>query len=339
MDSSKFFLNPHSIRAMVPAPTFERGMSLYLIQQVLRCEVTHSSSNTWDIEGEVQGTERKPYSAFVAVEIDPEGNLSDLNGTCSCPVGRNCKHAIALPLKAAFMSARSPAQATRGLQTSKQPEDKRPASQKFEALLADQKARAARVAEQKVTQWLDLLGDATTSQVAADSSGLAVTSQAGDAREDEVVYMLSSQKAASQTLLALSFGHSRRRIKAGWTLVKMPRYFEPEKMTQAARDVVNLLPTLSYQARRYASSTVGKSVLDGEAGRLAVQLASASGRLFSLPRFTTCFPFTGALVSTAVSCKRRSYVPSFNSPGTTPRRSRRAVGLRFFGSVQRHLRP
>ena len=101
MGSVDFFMNPQFIRTKVPEATYERGMNLYLTQQVLECNVRYSSSREWDIEGTVQGSVRQPYEVSVSLEIAPDGSLSDFHGTCTCPVGSNCKHAVALTIKAA----------------------------------------------------------------------------------------------------------------------------------------------------------------------------------------------------------------------------------------------
>jgi uncharacterized Zn finger protein len=106
MEATPFFLNPQSVKAMVPATTYERGLALYLTQRVLSCDVEFSNSREWAINGEVKGSVRTPYSVFAAIEFAPDGRLSYFDGVCSCPTGRNCQHAVALVLKAAFRSAK-----------------------------------------------------------------------------------------------------------------------------------------------------------------------------------------------------------------------------------------
>jgi superfamily II DNA or RNA helicase len=47
------------------------------------------------IEGRVQGTQRRPYTVTIELGIRPDGKVR-IDGTCSCPVGFNCKHVAAL---------------------------------------------------------------------------------------------------------------------------------------------------------------------------------------------------------------------------------------------------
>jgi superfamily II DNA or RNA helicase len=46
----------------------------------------------------VQGTRSTPYRVRLHLSFDPEGELLDLTGRCDCPVGIDCKHAVAVLL-------------------------------------------------------------------------------------------------------------------------------------------------------------------------------------------------------------------------------------------------
>ena len=48
------------------------------------------------------GSGRERYEVSVLVEASPEGSITFFSGDCSCPVGSNCKHCVALTLKAAY---------------------------------------------------------------------------------------------------------------------------------------------------------------------------------------------------------------------------------------------
>jgi len=50
------------------------------------------------VVGEVQGGARRPYVATVTLTRSRANVLSTFQGTCTCPVGVNCKHAVALVL-------------------------------------------------------------------------------------------------------------------------------------------------------------------------------------------------------------------------------------------------
>jgi len=50
--------------------------------------------------GQVQGSARQPYTAFAKLTKSPAGTLTSFRSSCTCPVGTNCKHAVALLLAA-----------------------------------------------------------------------------------------------------------------------------------------------------------------------------------------------------------------------------------------------
>ena len=94
MDTAQFFLNPRSIRNHVPEPTFERGMSLYITQQVMSCTVNHSNSNEWEIEGTVQVN-----TCCVMYRLMPRSKVG--SGTCA-RMDRGLRKKFALPIRRAL---------------------------------------------------------------------------------------------------------------------------------------------------------------------------------------------------------------------------------------------
>lgn len=53
------------------------------------------------IFGQVRGTARTPYTAVAVVARARDGALTSFRGSCTCPVGANCKHTVALVLAGA----------------------------------------------------------------------------------------------------------------------------------------------------------------------------------------------------------------------------------------------
>ena len=281
MSDSRFFLNPHSIRALVPEPTFERGMSLYLIQQVISCEVNHVNSTEWEIEGVVQGTLKSPYRVTATVEIDPAGNLSFFNSDCTCPVGDECKHGVALTLKAAFKSIkpdlnRPPFMAGKAAVIA--PAAAAPSAQEQAARLqARERAMAEREAQQahqKVGQWLDLFGQLP------DADSLVGVMPDADPQSERLVYLLAATHDANPQLLRLGFAHVNRLRNGTWSKVKLPRYGESHIATAKDREIINLIRMLSGQNLSYSYSAFEPATLAGEVGPLAVEMAARSGRLY-----------------------------------------------------------
>ena len=56
------------------------------------------------LHGEVSGSRPEPYTVAVSCESGANGTLVPLDGHCSCPVGRNCKHMAALLLAGRHLS-------------------------------------------------------------------------------------------------------------------------------------------------------------------------------------------------------------------------------------------
>ncbi len=284
MSDSRFFLNPHSIRALVPQPTFERGMSLYLIQQVLSYEVNHANSTEWEIEGLVQGTLKTPYQVTATVEIDPAGNLSFFNADCTCPVGDNCKHGVALTLKAAFMSIKPPLNrpahpagtgaVPRPFMTPLSDEEQAARLQARQQAMAE---REAQQAHQKVTQWLDLFGQLPAP---VDSAGLVGEVSEEVRKTEQLVFVLTTSTAANQQFLHLGYGVVTKLRNGSWSKLKIPRYGDVKHATAQDLEVISLLRTMGGQGMSYSYAVVDSAQLSGETGRLAVQMAAKSARLY-----------------------------------------------------------
>ncbi|MBL8668773.1 MAG: DEAD/DEAH box helicase [Rhodospirillales bacterium] len=80
------------IRRTASASAFEKAT---LYQRRRRAFVTEMAEDGTRIKGRVQGTQRRPYSLVIEVGIGPDGRVR-IEGSCSCPIGYNCKHVAAL---------------------------------------------------------------------------------------------------------------------------------------------------------------------------------------------------------------------------------------------------
>jgi superfamily II DNA or RNA helicase len=83
------------LERLVGSATFARG-SDYARTGAVR-KRTWSPGGT-HVVGEVQGGTRRPYVATVTLTRSRSKELSAFQATCTCPVGVNCKHAVALVL-------------------------------------------------------------------------------------------------------------------------------------------------------------------------------------------------------------------------------------------------
>ena len=288
MEATTFFLNPQSVKAMVPAATFERGLAVYLTQMVLDCDVQFSNSREWAIIGQVKGSERTPHSVSASVEIAPDGRLSYFQGDCNCPAATNCVHAVALVLKAAYRSAKAAQSGTVKGEGANTPATLKPspalaAPEDLEAREAAQKQQAQQreqaLAEQKVSKWLDqfdlLTANAPALADADDEIGRV-------ARNDQLVFFLVPVRDGEQRLLHMGFGLSRRLRNGQWAKVKVPRYLDPNAAPRQDLEIVQLIRNMETPGRSYSLPSSEHREICGETGRLALQLAAASGRLFRL---------------------------------------------------------
>jgi len=90
------------LRQLVGAATLARGRAYAATGAVRSVE--------WDatggvISGEVAGHASRPYQVSAAITVGSSGELRDLAARCSCPVGYNCKHAVALLLSESVEAA------------------------------------------------------------------------------------------------------------------------------------------------------------------------------------------------------------------------------------------
>jgi superfamily II DNA or RNA helicase len=91
------FFSEKDIQAHVDYQTFLWGANYQEIGQVSHLSVT-VVSNCYLIEAKVQGKRKRPYT--VSIEVDNEDNLTTIEGECSCPMGYDCKHVVAVLLEA-----------------------------------------------------------------------------------------------------------------------------------------------------------------------------------------------------------------------------------------------
>ena len=272
MSTAKFLLDPQSLAQQVPSATFARGLEVLRNQQVLECALTGAGRHEWAIDGAVQGSKSEVYGLSVTLEVAGDGKIVFFDAHCSCPVGHNCKHSVALTLRAAYKSG--------GMRADGKP----PAAALTPAQLqAQQEAQAqARLeherqqAQQKVTQWLDLFGgDASASTLAGDSNAQAQADAA-----DHIVFTLSPAMMGSHPVLQLGFGLTRRLKNGNWGKVKQPRYMGDHNASGEDLEIVRLIESLADRTYSYPYSS-SQGLVTGPTGLLALQLASSTGRLFS----------------------------------------------------------
>ena len=267
-------LRPESLTKQVSAATFMRGREVYLSQKVLDYTLSPSSSSEWNIEGRVQGSGREVYDTAVTLEVSPDGEVQFFSGSCSCPVGYDCKHSVAMALKAAYKSANTFAsknQTRTDASARLNPEELQQLQQAQQKMLREAKAaREAAQADQQVSQWLDLFGHNAAEGLPADDN-------------EHLVYTLSHALMGAKKVMQLSAWLTRKLThgnKSGqWAKLKTMRRISASATSVADIDILNLIESLAARTYTYHSPT-SQCVLAGPSGLLALKLAANTGRLY-----------------------------------------------------------
>ncbi|MCP4488041.1 MAG: DEAD/DEAH box helicase [Gammaproteobacteria bacterium] len=92
----KNFFQPADIAEACGPGAYSRGLAYYEQGRVLRAEVAEDLEGFVMLLATVGGS--RIYSQDIAISYDSEYDELDFDGHCSCPVGYNCKHVVAVCL-------------------------------------------------------------------------------------------------------------------------------------------------------------------------------------------------------------------------------------------------
>ncbi|HSN80508.1 MAG TPA: hypothetical protein VLR44_09035, partial [Rhodoferax sp.] len=93
--TSSLWLDLASLAQRCDAATYARGLDLYRQQRVLSLSI-EPLAEEWLLLGEVQGSARLPYKVSIEVKLGAYGQILAWDSNCTCPVGEQCKHGVAL---------------------------------------------------------------------------------------------------------------------------------------------------------------------------------------------------------------------------------------------------
>ena len=279
------WFNPNTLEHLSDAGTWVRGRMLYITQSVLSLRIT-AQDDHWLIEGTVQGGQRKPYSVSIELTLTPTGDIDTWDSDCTCPVGLNCKHGVALTMKAAYqgLAILGPNAAYNAVRSSART---LPTAQEIEAARLAAQTRiedAERLqAEAQLTTWLDEMDRASgTKKPAATYSRQAL-------RDEKFLFLLrlgSGSPQAQQLMLEATVAY--RKANGDWSkpkAIRSPPHAGQPVFDQASapeHEVLQLLMAMSNSGRSYYSAygISPMATLQGQAGLIAMQLAAGTGRLF-----------------------------------------------------------
>ena len=289
MDENPFarglWFDPQSLRALTDEGTWSRGLMMYRNQKVLAMDITPLEGE-WVIDGVVQGSLRQPYELSVDVTISPQGKVTTWDSFCDCPVEFQCKHGIALMVKAAYQGL-STVVRTLGPHGAREAlAAQAPSAQQIEAARLAAQARRdelARVeAETQLLQWMHELDRAQ-----GQRAPTVATAASGNRQEQYLFLLKIVDSAGPQPQLQMEAFAASRKVTGEWAKPKVIRS-QPhtgqaifDQASEADHEVLQLLQAMPNNHRYYSAYSASPSaVLSGRVGIIALQTAAGTGRLF-----------------------------------------------------------
>ncbi len=274
MSDSFLLINPNSLAQQVSVAAFQKGLDLYRTQKVIDSGATRGSQSEWLLDGMVYGSGYSTHSVEVTLETDDTGEVLYFDSACTCGSAYACKHAVAVSLRVAYKS--------RSGQSSFMPA---PPQKTAAQLQAEKEAKEAQAlaqereqAQRKVTQWLDLFGKPLSAADEYFDDDLAPYPQ----DPDQVVFMLSAKEGHLPRVLSLAAGTTRLLRSGAWAKFKHTKNFLYGLNDKQGKEAINLINSLSAQHYSYGGNyKETQCILSGASGLLALELASATGFLFS----------------------------------------------------------
>jgi len=277
---SGLWFDPQSLQPMADDGAWSRGLMLYRSQKVLSVDIEPFKDH-WLLLGEVQGTRRTPYELSIELTLTPQGQVASWESDCECPVGEQCKHGVALMLKAAYQGLQLLGNEAGTHPTSPTPPTPEQVEAKRQAALARAQAQAQLDAEAQVLSWLRQLERASGAQPPAQDP-----TRPAD-RQDHYLYLLSIIGAQGPTPeLQLETVVAYPKVSGGWSKPKHirtpPCPGQPvfDCASTADHDLLQLLRAMPGSPSYFSGSAFKSRVsLQGQIGQLALQQAAATGRL------------------------------------------------------------
>lgn len=270
--------------------SWARGMALYKGQHAIKRLDILPEDTGLQLTGAVQGSEPRPYSVSVELELSAENEVRSWNSTCSCPVGGQCKHGVALLLEATLGSHAehtARAMAGGGLTAHWPAPVQRSALHKpAPSNQTRREAYAQAEAEKQLLHWLQDMDRASGHVAQAGASVRSISHRAGAAKPEQYLYLLSlSSYGHIKPLLQLDTVISYPKQYGGWAKPRAIRHAPypgdliHDNATDADRDAIQLIRAQS-GTNFHAWSSGYSCTPEGRAGVLALELAASTGRLF-----------------------------------------------------------
>ncbi len=98
---SEQWFPPSQLAFYFDSNSWAKGTALYLGNDILSARMAPDADG-WLIQSLVEGSLSEPYRVTAHLRVSDAGNLQAWRSTCTCPVGRMCKHGAALGIHAAM---------------------------------------------------------------------------------------------------------------------------------------------------------------------------------------------------------------------------------------------
>jgi superfamily II DNA or RNA helicase len=276
-----------SLHHSIDRATWDRGLTLYLTQKVLNLDIERMD-DYWLLLADVQGSERRPYEVAIELTFKPDGEVANWDSDCTCPVGYQCKHGVAVMLKAAqqglrLMDVKTARSANFGFP--------KPDPAKIEAERQAAFARAAEKARQEaeapLLRWIEAF-DRASGLLPKPPEMVRRGYDFVPAKPEFYLYLLSVVGAHGGTpMLQLNVTVSSQKIKGGWAKPKPVKY-RPSKghpvydqATPTDHQLLQWLRALpsSVSSYRHAYDFDDSVRPEGQPGLLVLEQAASTGRL------------------------------------------------------------
>ena len=286
LNSNPWF-KPESLYCLADNTTWSRGVGIFRGgHDVLSLHIEAVGSH-WLLTGSVQGSRAQPYELSIEVSLSSTGNLLSWTSRCTCPVGSQCKHGVALMMEAARTG--------RDLLDGRPLLTGHPLTPHLEATRRAAKARMEAAvmiqAESQLLRWLQDMdrasGVRTLDEPGSHAYGAYGTyPRTTQPRREQYVYLLSVvHENTAKPQLHLETVVSYVKLNGGWakarTLHYAPYQGDPvyDNATPADREALQLIRTMAGTLyNSYSSQFSGEP--QGRAGLIALEMAASTGRLF-----------------------------------------------------------
>ena len=278
--SANLWLDLASLAQRCDAATYMRGLELYRNQRVLSLSI-EPLADEWLLLGEVQGSARQPYEISIELKLGAYGQVLAWDSGCTCPVGEQCKHGVALMIKAAYKGQQILGDSR--LAPVLKPRTEEELAAQRQADMARRQAAAQLEAENQVLRWLGEWERSGARRPAATGSGTP------NERPEQYLYLLKvAAPQGPMPLLTLEVVVSYPKVNGTWAKTK-PVKTTPargqvvyDQASETDHDVLQLMRTMPNADSGYYAGYSAKShvTLEGNFGVRALELAASTGRLF-----------------------------------------------------------